>query len=115
MKKVIEALDEWQRRNGVSNRAVARALGLTPAALTKWKQGQQNPTQENEQALWGLINPKGPLSESDFNLLAGDVQYLVEFLRSGADGQLKWDTFVGTFNKWVEFHRRAEAERHAEK
>ncbi|MGI5963648.1 MAG: helix-turn-helix domain-containing protein [Lawsonibacter sp.] len=49
-------LRELREAKGLSQRAVARSINVTPGAVAKWELGYTNPTMENILAMASLLN-----------------------------------------------------------
>lgn len=57
---MLDNLINWEREHGFKSKFVAEKLGLTPAAYTKIKRGEQRPTVEMAERLQTEFNVSDP-------------------------------------------------------
>lgn len=55
-------ISAWLRIRGMTQKALARSVGVTPGAVTAWVKGESSPTQKN---LQGVVDALG-LSMAEF-------------------------------------------------
>ncbi len=80
------ALRQFRRERGLSQEAVAAALGVNQSMISKWESGRERPNFVNERAIWTLIGER-PISERLDGLVEAIVSMPLSVALFDGDGR----------------------------